>query len=199
MKQILNVSILYIFLITGCGKNEVLITEKKGISDEFSASEIELISQFLDSIAYNEFNYSMFEWSNPMLVPDSTNFRLPKPWLIDLYKRKYPEDEHMLKNLITINQKKYHLDKNYFPKINGLEIIADSEFAYYINRKNKDSLGVGFYCVEFSRPYVDEKNNRSVIYLRKFSEDWDEENYIWLKKENGTWKFYDKIIPNDWP
>lgn len=171
----------------------------KELTDEFTPSENEILAQFLDSIAYKDYNDSLYKSTNPMLVPDSTNFRIPKPWLIDLYKRKYPEDEHLLKNLIEINKKKYFLNKNNFHKIIGLEFMSDSEAAYYYNRKNKDSLGMGFYGIEFSRPYADKKTNKAVIYMRKFSEDWEEVNYLWLKKENGIWIKYDIIVPNDWP
>ncbi|NOS84791.1 MAG: hypothetical protein HOP31_06600 [Ignavibacteria bacterium] len=199
MKQNLSVFIFFIFLIIGCGKNEVLITEKRGISDEFSSSETELISQFLDSIAQKDFNDSIFEWDNPTLVSDSTYFVEPKPWLIDLYNRKYPEEENLLMNLIKFNKKNYFINKKNIVKINGLEIIADSEAMYYYKRENKIGLGVGFYAYSISRPYIDDKTNKAIMFIREFSEDWEAIKYVWYKKENGKWIIYDKITPNDWP
>ncbi len=46
---------------------------------------------------------------------------------------------------------------------------------------------------QLSKPFVDEKYGRAIIFVRYSSSDWSNNRFIWLKMDDEKWKIYDDL------
>lgn len=190
MKQYLSVFILFVFLVIGCGKNEVLITEKK----EIDSLDYIIMAAALENTIYSKFdtlNYDTVKFERYFrLIIDTTTIEVPKPWLVDKHRVNYPEEDYLVTGLLNVNKRTFHIDstklKTRFTKV----VISRDDIREYINSKNNDSLTYNSF--RLSVPYVDKKRGIGII-LRQFSSsDQTSNEYIWLKRTKDKWIVYDR-------
>lgn len=190
MKQYLSVFILFVFLVIGCGKNEVLITEKK----EIDSLDYIIMAAALENTIYSKFdtlNYDTVKFERYfVLIIDTTTIEVPKPWLVDKHRVNYPEEDYLVTGLLNVNKRTFHIDstklKTRFTKV----VISRDDIREYINSKNNDSLTYNSF--RLSVPYVDKKRGIGII-LRQFSSsDQTSNEYIWLKRTKDKWIVYDR-------
>ena len=190
MKQNLSVFIFFIFLVIGCGKNEVLITEKK----EIDSLDYIVMAAALENTIYSKFdtvNYDTVKFERYFrLIIDTTTIEVPKPWLVDKHRVNYPEEDHLVTGLLNVNKRTFHIDstklKTRFTKV----VISRDDIREYINSKKNDSLTYNSF--RLSIPYVDKKGGMAIILRQFLSSDQTSNEYIWLKRTNDKWIVYDR-------
>lgn len=190
MKQNLNVFFLSIFLIIGCGKNEILITEKK----EMDSLDYIVMAAAIENTIYSKFdtvNYDTVKFERFFrLIIDTTTIDTPKPWLVDKHRVNYPEEDHLVTGLLNMNQKTFYIDstklKTKFAKV----VIASNDIRDYINSKNADTIT--FNSFRLSIPYIDKKSGLALILKQFLSSHQTSNEFIWLKQINDKWIVYDR-------
>lgn len=190
MKQNLNVFFLLIFLIIGCGKNEILITEKK----EMDSLDYIVMAAAIENTIYSKFdtvNYDTVKFERFFrLIIDTTTIEVPKPWLVDKHRVNYPEEDNLVTGLLNVNKRTFYIDstklKTKFAKV----VIASNDVSDYINSKNVDSIT--FNSFRLSIPYIDKERRLALILKQFLSSHLASNEFIWLKQINDKWIVYDR-------